>query len=329
VQGNSSVLQNDFENPPCGNLRPPKANAFGDDALSRIFCKHMPLFSRMMLPDAASFDVPAWLRSRFIQDADGIWRGRGREDEPVSYLEGGHALCFECEERSFWFGHRNRCVCALLQRYPPAGALFDIGGGNGIVSRALRDAGWDVVLVEPGAIGARNAARRGIATVVCATLRSAHFPDAALPAVGLFDVLEHIADDEEFLRECRRVLVPRGRLYLTVPAFRWLWSDDDVQAGHFRRYALNEVETLLRKTGFRPLAATFLFSFLPAPLFLLRSVPSFFGRRKLNREKYAGLHRVKRPGVRAWIERAELRRIERGEKIRFGTSCLLAAERID
>ena len=53
------------------------------------------------------------------------------------------------------------------------------------------------------------------------------------------------------------------------------------------------------------------------------------GQRPEDRDKYAGLHRAERPGVTAWIERAELRRIERGEKIRFGTSCLLAAERSD
>jgi 2-polyprenyl-3-methyl-5-hydroxy-6-metoxy-1,4-benzoquinol methylase len=49
-------------------------------------------------------------------------------------------------------------------------------------------------------------------------------------------VLEHIDDEQAFLREIRRCLAPGGRIYLSVPAGRWLWSDDDVQAGHFRRY---------------------------------------------------------------------------------------------
>jgi len=280
-----------------------------------------------MLQDAPSSTAFAWLGSRFTRAADGIWRAH--EVERVSYLEGGHALCFECEEGSFWFAHRNDSLRALVRRFPPAGALFDIGGGNGVVSRALLDAGFEVVLVEPGTTGARHAAGRGIPTVICATLRSAQFPDAMLPAIGLFDVLEHISDDSEFLRECHRVLVPHGRLYVTVPAFRWLWSDDDVQAGHFRRYTLRRLEALLRANGFRTLQATYFFSFLPVPLWLCRSVPSLFGRRRLDRANYARLHRGRTSRVLEPIQRVELKRIEQGRAIPFGSSCLLAAERTD
>jgi hypothetical protein len=50
------------------------------------------------------------------------------------------------------------------------------------------------------------------------------------------EVLEEIGDGSRFARKIRRCLVPGGRVYLTVPAGNWVWSDDDVQAGHFRRY---------------------------------------------------------------------------------------------
>src|SRR4029079_4221867 len=150
----------------CGSLRLRNANDFRDDALRRKFCKHRPFPTPFMLQDAPSSMAFAWLGSRFTRAADGIWRAR--EVEPVSYLEGGHALCFECEEGSFWFAHRNHCLRALVRRFPPARALFHIGGGNGRVSTASPDAGFEVVLVEPGTIGARHAAGRGIPTVICA-----------------------------------------------------------------------------------------------------------------------------------------------------------------
>ncbi len=42
-------------------------------------------------------------------------------------------------------------------------------------------------------------------------------PDASLDAIGCFDVLEHVPDYRAALREFARVLVPGGRLLLTLP----------------------------------------------------------------------------------------------------------------
>jgi 2-polyprenyl-3-methyl-5-hydroxy-6-metoxy-1,4-benzoquinol methylase len=94
---------------------------------------------------------------------NGIWRsgGRGKVAE-VSYPNEGNRDCLGIEERSFWFSHRNRCIAATVGKFPPQGAIFDIGGGNGFVARGLAEAGFEVVLVEPGEEGARNARQRGI-----------------------------------------------------------------------------------------------------------------------------------------------------------------------
>ena len=258
--------------------------------------------------------------------SDGVWYARERE--PVSYLEEGNDVCFELEEQSFWFAHRAACLEAVVRRFPPAGTIYDIGGGNGFVTRRLIDAGFDTVLVEPGEAGARNAVRRGIPTVVCATLATAEFREASLPAAGIFDVLEHIEDDDAFLRELQRVLAPQGRLYITVPAFSWLWSDDDVVAGHFRRHTIGSMKRRLEATGFKLQYSTYFFSLLPAPRFALRSLPSLFGRRSLARKNYGRLHQ---PRARTFTDRiwvGELRRIENGGHLPFGSSCLLVAQKI-
>jgi SAM-dependent methyltransferase len=259
------------------------------------------------------------------QGADGIWYANERET--ISYLQEGNEVCFELEEKSFWFAHRNACLCALVRRFPPAGTIFDIGGGNGVVSRTLLDAGFDCVLVEPGRSGARNAMRRGIPMVICATFKTAGFAAGELPAVGLFDVLEHIEDDRAFLRELHEAMRGKGRLYLTVPAGYWLWSDDDVVAGHFRRYGVALLKERLHEAGFRVLYASRFFSILPLPLFVARVLPSLFGHRRLPREEYGRLHdrRARKMTDRIWA--AEIGRIQRGAVIPFGSSCLVAAEK--
>ena len=169
--------------------------------------------------------------------------------------------CFALEDNSFWFAHRNACLLALLRRFPTTGPFFDIGGGNGFVAAALQsEGGLPVVLVEPGADGIRHAQGRKLGTVVQATLKEARFRDRSLPAIGFFDVLEHIDDEQGFLGEIRRCLAANGRIYLTVPAGRWLWSDADVQAGHFRRYTFASLRRALDHAGFRPLFMSKMFS---------------------------------------------------------------------
>ena len=259
------------------------------------------------------------------QDPDGVWRGRSIE--PVSYPATGNTECFALEDSSFWFAHRNACLLALLRRFPAASPFFDIGGGNGFVAAALQsEGGLPVVLVEPGADGIRYARERGLRTVAQATLKEARFRNGSLPAVGCFDVLEHMEDEQGFLREIRRCLAPDGRFYLTVPAGPWLWSDADVQAGHFRRYTFASLRRALARAGFRPLFMSKMFFPLPLPLFLTRTLPSLFGRRRQEAGSYSRQHR---PGGKTVLETVwhwELGRLARGRSIPCGTSCLAVAE---
>lgn len=146
---------------------------------------------------------------------DGWWSSRTLSD--VSYPEEGNSLCFSVEDSSFWFAHRNRCILEAMKNFPPSGAIFDVGGGNGFVACAIQDSGLEVVLVEPGLVGVRNAVRRGIRQVVRATLEDAGILAETLPAVGLFDVVEHISNDCEFLTGINRLVIPGGRVYITVP----------------------------------------------------------------------------------------------------------------
>lgn len=270
----------------------------------------------------AEMDITALADGLVLSD-DGIWHGAGQES--VSYGAGSHATCFALERESFWFRHRNACLLALMRRLPPAGTLFDIGGGNGFVAVALANAGYPVALVEPGADGVRHARQRGLPLIIHATLKQARFRTAVLPSAGLFDVLEHVEDDLGFLREIHRCLEPGGRLYLTVPACPWLWSHDDVAAGHFRRYTLDGLLRTLAAAHFAPLFASYFFSILPLPLFALRSVPSLFGRRALPAASYRKLHRERSTLSEAFWQ-AEARAIARGRRIPIGTSCLVAAE---
>jgi SAM-dependent methyltransferase len=198
----------------------------------------------------------------------------------ISYPSEGNEACFQIEEQSFWFQHRNVLIQSLVQHFCARSVFFDVGGGNGFVTKGLQDAGTTAVLVEPGSQGVLNARKRGVEHVV----QSMWSPDIVRPkcaeAIGLFDVVEHIQDDIGFLKGVHQTLAPDGLVFITVPALHSLWSYEDIYAGHFRRYRLGELQRLLINTGFKVEYNSYFFSMLPLPIFALRSVPSFLGLRK-------------------------------------------------
>lgn len=258
---------------------------------------------------------------------DGLWVA-GSQEARVSYPEGGSSLCHSVEEGSFWFRHRNRCIVEVVRRFHRGGAIWDVGGGNGFVSRALLDAGFEVVLVEPSREGAENALRRGIPRVVCATFEDARFRPRSLAAVGLFDVLEHIGDDGGFLDLLRGRLIPGGRLFLTVPAHPWLWSGNDTFSGHFRRYTAGTLRRLFTAHGFRVDYLTAFFRPLVLPILLFRALPSRLGLRGYSASATRREHSPGAGPFGALLER-EVRAIRRGRTLSFGASLLLAASVVD
>lgn len=262
---------------------------------------------------------------------DGIWYSSDRQS--VSYPSDGNSACFAVEDDSYWFNHRNSCIVSLVRSYPPPnrGTIFDIGGGNGFVSMGLSGAGFDVVLVEPGQQGVINAVNRGVKNVICATTDTAKFYPNSLPAVGLFDVIEHIENDLDFLKSIRYLIKDGGYLYVTVPSFSFLWSSEDVLAGHFRRYSLSQINRLLENAGFYVEFSSYIFRVLPIPIFLLRALPYKTGlsRNNIKIDDISRDHGVK-GGVGAKflnrIFQLEIKSLDRLRAMHFGSSCLVVAK---
>ena len=65
------------------------------------------------------------------------------------------------------------------------------------------------------------------------------------------NVLEHIEDDVEALRKLHANLKPGGVLAVYVPAFMCLYSNLDLEVGHYRRYRKAELKARLEQAGFR------------------------------------------------------------------------------
>ena len=69
------------------------------------------------------------------------------------------------------------------------------------------------------------------------------------------------------------MLVSRGLLLLTVPAYEWLWGEHDVRAAHRRRYRVGQLVGVVEASGFEVLHTTYYNSFLVPAAALLRRTP--------------------------------------------------------
>jgi SAM-dependent methyltransferase len=93
-------------------------------------------------------------------------------------------------------------------------------------------------------------------------------PDKSVDVLIMLNVLEHIEDDLEALKNAFKLLKPGGFLIIEVPAGRFLYDSYDAELHHFRRYSSKELTCKLVNTGFTLVRKSHL-GFLIFPAFVL------------------------------------------------------------
>jgi 2-polyprenyl-3-methyl-5-hydroxy-6-metoxy-1,4-benzoquinol methylase len=245
----------------------------------------------------------------------------------LSYPKEDYDAIFQLEEYSFWFSHRNNCILNVIKNFSNFNTLIDLGGGNGYITKFLQENGYDSILLEPGREGIYNAKKRGVQKLICATINDLDISYNKFPNIGLFDVLEHIRNDSEFLKKIYNYLSPKSYLYITVPSNKFLWSYKDVLAQHYRRYSMRDIISKLEDIGFNVEYKSYFFSFLIMPIFIFRVIPSKFKKSDKiligNKEEHSSsYYKLLTP-----IFNYELKMIKKKKKIPFGTSIIVVAKR--
>jgi 2-polyprenyl-3-methyl-5-hydroxy-6-metoxy-1,4-benzoquinol methylase len=90
--------------------------------------------------------------------------------------------------------------------------------------------------------------------------------------VLLLDVIEHIENDKSFLMEIKNELPGNALFLITVPAFQSLFTSHDTFLGHYRRYTKNQIESLLKESGYEVLKCHYFFSTLVIPRFIKKTL---------------------------------------------------------
>jgi SAM-dependent methyltransferase len=150
-------------------------------------------------------------------------------------------------EDSWWYRGRSAVVRSVLAREVPSSSkVLDFGAGFGGMYNELAVRG-DVFGFEPDPVAqkiARGKDYRMMYDSEHAALRNSY------DLIGLFDVLEHIEDDNAFLTRAKKALRENGKLAITVPANPYLWSVHDVSHHRFRRYTKKSLQKVLQNNGY-------------------------------------------------------------------------------
>jgi len=233
---------------------------------------------------------------------------------------------YELEDRHWWFRSRRRFVWGLLHRAGISSAerILDAGCGTGRNMVEFGSLAQHAEGVDFSEEAVAFCHRRGLDGVRRAALEELPFPDDRFDLIIATDVIEHLDDDGRALAELRRVAAPGARLVITVPAYRWLWSQHDESHHHKRRYTLRRLRAPVKATGWHPVVSSYYYTALLPAVAAVRAIgklrSSSNGRSDLAMTP-PGLNRVLELPVRG-----EAALVERGVRLPFGVSLGMVAE---
>jgi SAM-dependent methyltransferase len=141
-----------------------------------------------------------------------------------------------------WELSRAQCILNLIRR-KKLKCFVDIGAGDRFFAKKLLTIDSSTVYAVDSAYDDKTACING---VICLNHIS-KLPEKNFDSLILMDVLEHIKDDDVFLKEALDKLVANGVLFITVPAMQFLFSSHDRFLGHYRRYSRRRLLALLNK----------------------------------------------------------------------------------
>jgi ubiquinone/menaquinone biosynthesis C-methylase UbiE len=148
-----------------------------------------------------------------------------------------------------WAEHRSRYLFAA--RFTAGRTVLDVACGEGIGLEVLAQEASRVVGVDLAFQGLLQAKQyAGAEALLCAADGTTlPFETGTFDVVTSFETIEHVEDDEAFVKELRRVSAPEGVLLLSTPNAVYTNPIQGRSANpfHIREYRPEELEALLSR----------------------------------------------------------------------------------
>jgi len=150
---------------------------------------------------------------------------------------------------NFWIRRRFAVLHRLTWKFiAEVQHIAEVGCGHGLLQRQIEDAYQKPVVgfdLNEYALK-RNVSRHS--KLYCYDISDRH-PGMAkrFDLVFLFDVLEHVREEDDFLAAVKFHLTDGGMLLVNVPAGQWAYSTYDQAVGHVRRYSANTLRRVAER----------------------------------------------------------------------------------
>jgi ubiquinone/menaquinone biosynthesis C-methylase UbiE len=130
--------------------------------------------------------------------------------------------------------------------------MADVGCGHGMLQRQVEETyGREVTGFDLNEGGLKRNLSRSSKVCCYDVFEKNPIFKSRFDLIFLWDVIEHIANEDSFLKAVMFHLAPGGNLAVNVPAGRWAFSGYDRAAGHFRRYSHRTLLEALARNGFK------------------------------------------------------------------------------
>jgi 2-polyprenyl-3-methyl-5-hydroxy-6-metoxy-1,4-benzoquinol methylase len=181
-------------------------------------------------------------------------------------------LIHEHENKHFWLKTREKFILKQITPFLKENEHFiEAGAGTASIAKKIKKLGLIVSVGDIQDYGLLDLKKSDVDWLFQFDISQAQIFVNHFDSIGFFDVIEHLNDETKIITNLRHMLKPGGRVFLTAPAYKWLWSKRDVLEGHKRRYRLKDIITKFEENGFTIIKTRYYFTSI-LPLLALRSL---------------------------------------------------------
>ena len=237
-----------------------------------------------------------------------------------------YAVEAEAEQTHWWFVGRRRLFAREIAKLglDRSASVLDVGSSTGTNLRLLRDEGYQLINgLDFSDESIRWCAQKALPPVRKGDVCALPFGDNSFDLVLATDIIEHVDDDQQAIREIQRVLKPGGHVLITVPTFAALWGLQDVKAHHKRRYRMARLLDVVRGGNMETVRSYYFNFILFVPIWLARRIIDLI-RVDLDSEVQVNSSSINR--LLSWIFTVDLA-LAPVLRVPFGVSALVVAKR--
>ena len=149
------------------------------------------------------------------------------------------------QETLSYLNNYNDYIFNKVSNFIVGNKILDFGSGFGLFCKFLKDKGYKIDAYEINKEAKQQTIEKGIDT-----FSSLDEIVKKYNTITSMNVLEHVENDESLLIDINSILEPGGHLILFLPCSKFVWSQMDVDANHYRRYSKEEIIKKLNSTNF-------------------------------------------------------------------------------